>query len=98
MPNPVGASTSLTPEQRTLRAKIAANTRWSQEDPAANAARGQAGLLAKFENQVDPDHTLPEHERARRAEAAYKAHMARLAYASVKARQARAAARKAGAA
>lgn len=39
----------LTPEQRTLRASIAAHTRWSREDPAANAARGQAGLLARVE-------------------------------------------------
>ena len=32
----------LTPEQRRIRASVAAHARWSQEDPAANAQRGQA--------------------------------------------------------
>jgi hypothetical protein len=69
---------NLTAEQRSSRASIAALTRWSQEDPAANAARGQAGLRAKFYNQTDP--TLPETERQRRAHAAYRAHMTRLSF------------------
>jgi hypothetical protein len=79
--------TPLTPEQRHLRASIAAHARWSQENPAANAARGQAGLLAKFEREIraaDPD--LPDAEVARRAESARRAHMGRLALASSKAR------------
>lgn len=76
----------LTPEQRSQRARIAAFTRWSKEDPVAAAARGQAGLLRKFESQVDPDRTLPEAERLRRAECARRAHMQRLAYRSAKAR------------
>jgi hypothetical protein len=82
----------LTPAQRILRAQIAANTRWSQENPAANAARGQAGLLAKFEREIRAaDPTLPDAEVARRAESARRAHMGKLALASTKAR-----ARKAG--
>jgi hypothetical protein len=68
----------LTPEQRSTRARIAALTRWSQEDPTATAERGQAGLRAKFYNQIDP--SLPETERQRRADAAYRAHMARLSF------------------
>jgi hypothetical protein len=80
---------TLTPEQRTLRARIAANTRWAGENPRANAERGQAGLLAKFEDQVDPDRVLPEAERTRRAEAARRAHMQRLAFRSSKARAGR---------
>jgi hypothetical protein len=80
----------LTPEQRHLRAQTAAFTRWSQENPAANAARGQAGLLAKFERQIRADHPdLPDAEVARRAESARRAHMARMALASSKARAAR---------
>jgi hypothetical protein len=75
----------LTPTQRSMRARIAANTRWSREDPAATASRGQAGLLAKFVDQVDPDRQLPEAERIRRAEAARRAHMQRLAFLSSKA-------------
>ncbi len=48
----VSAVPALTPEQRHLRAQIAANTRWSREDLAANVARGQAGLLARFEREA----------------------------------------------
>jgi hypothetical protein len=81
---------TLTPEQRSLRGRIAANTRWSREDGKANAQRAQAGLLAKFVGQVDPDRVLPEDERLRRAEAARRAHMQRLAFLSSKARTARA--------
>lgn len=77
---------ALTPEQRSQRARIAALTRWSKEDPAETARRGQAGLLRRFEDQVDPDRALPEAERTRRAEAARKAHMTRLAFNSAKAR------------
>jgi hypothetical protein len=80
----------LTPEQRRLRAAIAANARWSQESPAANAARGQAGLRARFEREIRAaDPSLPDAEVARRAESAHRAHMARLALASSKARAAR---------
>jgi hypothetical protein len=68
----------LTPAQRKLRASRAALVRWSKENPAASAARGQAGLQAKFYNQTDP--TLPEAERQRRAYAAFRAHMAGLAF------------------
>jgi hypothetical protein len=80
---------TLTPTQRSQRARIAALTRWSREDPAATAARGQAGLMARFVDQVDPDRVLPEAERQRRAEAARRAHMAQLAFRSAKARAGR---------
>lgn len=79
----------LTPEQRSQRAKIAAHIRWSKEDPAPNAARGQAGLTARFEREVDPDGTLPPAERARRVESARKAHFARMAFQSARARSRR---------
>lgn len=88
----------MTPEQRSMRARIAALSRWSKESPAENAARGQAGLLARFIDQVDPDRTLPEPERMRRAEAARRAHMARLSLRSAQARAARAASKRGGAA
>jgi hypothetical protein len=86
----MAASTRLTPEQRSQRARIAALTRWANEDPTANALRGQAGLLRRFEDQVDPDRTLPEAERNRRAAAARRAHMNSLAFKSAKARKKRA--------
>lgn len=83
----------LTPEQRRLRAQIAANARWSREDPTANAARGQAGLLARFEREVDPDGVLSPDERTRRAENARRAHMLRLSFQSSRARARRAGSR-----
>jgi hypothetical protein len=77
----------LTAQQNFLRARIAAYARWAKEDPAANAARAQAGLLAKFEREArEHEPGLSDAEYARRAEAARKAHMARLAFASSKAR------------
>ncbi|WP_242890126.1 hypothetical protein [Actinomadura litoris] len=79
----------MTPEQRSQRARIAALTRWSREDPRPNGERGQRGLLDKFEREVDPEGALTPAERARRAEAARKAHMTRLAYRSAKARAGR---------
>lgn len=82
---------ALTPEQRRLRAQIAANTRWSRENPTANAIRAQAGLLAKFEREVDPDGTLPPAERARRVESAKRAHFQRLALRSAQSRRRKAA-------
>jgi hypothetical protein len=81
---------ALTPEQRRLRAQIAAHIRWSLEDPTANAVRAQAGLVARFERQVDPDGTLEPAERARRVESARKAHMKRLALKSANTRRRRA--------
>jgi hypothetical protein len=81
----------LTPEQLTIRARIAANVRWSREDPAATAARGQAGLLARFDREARAaEPGLSEAEYARRAESARRAHMGRLALASSKARSRRA--------
>lgn len=78
---------ALTPEQRSQRAAIAAYTRWAHEDPAANAARGQAGFYRKLYDETDP--SLPDAERHRRAECARRAHMARMTFASAKSRRAR---------
>ena len=81
---------TLTPEQRTLRAKKAAFTRWANEDGQANAVRAQKGLYAKFEREAAekfPD--LTPVARAKRAEAAYHAHMVGLALKSSTARAAR---------
>lgn len=85
---PTVAQSKLTAEQRSQRARLAAYARWAKEDPAANAARGQAGLLARFEREVDPNSELPEAERLRRAECARKAHMQRIAIKSADKRRA----------
>lgn len=83
-----GARMSLSPAERTLRAKLAAHTRWSREDDrmAATAAM-RAGSIARFEKQVDPDGTLAPAERAIRAEHARRAHMSRLSMLAAKKRR-----------
>ena len=49
----------LTPEQRSLRSKLASNTRWSREtDRRAATAKARAAALDRFEKQVDPDGIL----------------------------------------
>lgn len=71
----------LTPSQRSQRARIAALERWSREDPSANAARGQQGLLDKFRREIlEEQPGLVEPELTRRAEARRRAHMTRLAF------------------
>ena len=79
----------MSAQERRLRAQIAAHSRWAHENPAANAARGQAGLMARFEREVDPEGLLPLVERYRRAENARLAYMRKLSLASVRARAAR---------
>lgn len=79
----------MTPEQRTKRARLAAYAMHAKHDSKDITAKARATFLQRFEEQVDPDRTLPEAERQRRADHARKAHFARLAYLSAKARAAR---------
>lgn len=83
-------SMTLTPAERTLRAKIAAHTRWANADPEARRQQGnrlRAAAERRFEDQVDPERVLSPADRAQRADAARKAHMSRMALASSKARR-----------
>lgn len=91
VPCPSGArpGRAMTPEQRALRARIAAHSRWASEDPREGTAVARAAFLDRFEREADPDGVLPREERLRRAESARKAYFARLALASSRARQAR---------
>jgi len=83
----MAASTTLTAEQRSTRARLAAFARWSREDPAATAVRGQAGLIARFHREILAEHPdLSDAELGRRVEARRREHMARLSFASSKAR------------
>jgi hypothetical protein len=80
----------LTPEQRVLRARIAAHVQWATtEDRTARSAPGRNAFLARFEREADPDGRLDPAERAQRAEHLRKAYFARLALKSSKARAAR---------
>ncbi len=76
----------LTASQRTLRARIAAYTLHAQRDPRQTTAAARAAFLDRFERDVDPQLQLAPDERRRRAEAARKAYMSRLALASARAR------------
>jgi hypothetical protein len=76
----------LTPEQRSLRARLAAHTLHSRVDSTQHTARARAVFLERFERQVDPDGSLPEAERTRRAEHAKRAYFLELAMKSAKAR------------
>lgn len=92
-------SESLTPAERRLRAQVAAHTSWANTaDRTARTAAATAASMARFEVLVDPLGELTPEERARRAESARKAHMARLALASAKVRRARTATSKSSAA
>lgn len=84
----------LTPAERSLRASIAAHTRWANTDRAERqrlADSGQAGLLRRFAAEIDPENTLPADERDSRARSMLTAHMKRLALKSAKARRGEAA-------
>lgn len=73
-----------------MRARTAAFSRWANADSADRKAQAdalRAGSMRRFEDQVDPNRTLTEAERSRRARAAEKAHMCRMSLASSKARR-----------
>jgi hypothetical protein len=75
----------MTPEQRTLRAKIAAHSLHAQGK--TNTAAASAGLEAKFLRDADPDGTLSPAERAVRAAHLRTVHFLRLSAAGAEARR-----------
>lgn len=76
---------ALTPAQRSLRARGAALAMHSHSGDG-NLTAARAGFREKFYDQVDPDRTLPEAEREKRASAALRSHMMMLALRSSKKR------------
>ncbi|MDQ6730248.1 MAG: hypothetical protein M3022_08085 [Actinomycetota bacterium] len=79
---------SLSPAERSLRARLAAHSLHARvSDPAAHTAPARRAFLDRFEREVDPDGELPVAERIRRAEHARKAYFARLALRSARARR-----------
>ena len=69
---------TLTPAQRTLRARVAAYARAAKYDGRQVTAAAFTGRMAKLEAEVDPDGTLPAAERQRRAYAALRSQMSAL--------------------
>lgn len=77
----------MTPEERKLRAKLAAQARWSR--PGARSQQSTVirdRRLQHYEQQVDPNGELDPEERRACAKSAASEHMTRLRY--QKARQA----------
>lgn len=72
---------TLTPGQRSQRARIAALARHSRTDGATATQAARDAFLSRFERQVDPEGRLDPAERARRAELAKREHFQRLAFA-----------------
>jgi hypothetical protein len=82
-------STSDASDRRQI-ARMAAHASWAATpDRSARTAPARAALLARFEQQVDPEQQLTPFERQRRAEHARKAHFASLARKSAQVRRAR---------
>jgi hypothetical protein len=80
-------SKPLTPAQRTLCAKAAADASWANtSDRAARTAPARQAALARFERQVDPNGELPEDERQRRAASARRSYFRLLALRSARSR------------
>ncbi len=80
-------SPPLTAEQRILRARLAAYRLHATHDPKETTRSARAAFASRFEREVDPEGVLDPAERARRAEAARKAHFTRLALRSSRARR-----------
>lgn len=76
---------AMTPVERSLRSRLGAYTLHAAGK--TNTAPARRAFLSKFELEVDPDGVLAPAVRAKRAEAARKAHMTRLALKSAQARR-----------
>lgn len=79
----------VTASSAAARGRIGGLTNAARHDPKVYTANARAAFLAGFEDEVDPEHKLPPPERARRAEAARRAHFHRLALKSAQARSSR---------
>ena len=73
----------LSPDERRIRAQIAAHARWAK----AEREWARDRVLQRFAKEVDPDGVLSPDERCRRAENARNAHMLRMRLAASRARQ-----------
>lgn len=81
---------TLTPQQRALRARIAAHTSWANTPNRAVRTRpAREAAWARFERLVDPDGVLDAADRAKRAASARSAYFSRLALMSAQARHRR---------
>jgi hypothetical protein len=75
------------PQNRSLVGRIGAARLHSMYDTRELTRAGRSAFLAKFEFQVDPDLVLAPDDRQRRARAALREHMLRLALSSARKRR-----------
>ena len=80
---------SLTPSERSLRARLAAHALHAQYDSRELTRPGRDKFEQRFIDEVDPERMLPEAERQRRVDHARKACFTRLAMKSAQARKAK---------
>jgi hypothetical protein len=82
-----------TASERTVAARIAANTRWAGEDDrsaaTASARRSSPGSLEYWLKKADPENELAYEARVKKAESMKKAYFDRFALAGRKARAAK---------
>jgi hypothetical protein len=81
----------MTPAEREQR-RLAANERWSKQDPKPFMAMVRDGLIQKWRLEVVEEAqglTLPESEIARRVEAKRRAHQNRMTLAAMRRNKAR---------
>lgn len=80
-----------------LRSEMGGHAKWGRvRDRSAATAPARRALWAKFENEADPDGTLPPEQRASMARHLWLLHQKRASLAAAKARTAKAEARRAG--
>ena len=80
--------TALSASERTLRAKIAAESGWAQcDDRAGRTQAARDAFFRRFLDEVDPERKLDPADRERRAKHARKAYYQRLAFEREKARR-----------
>jgi hypothetical protein len=81
---------SKDPAILSLCGQIGGNSRAARcPDPSAHTAPARKAFRDKFENEADPDGKLDPVERARRGDMLRRAHYARMALKSAKARRAK---------
>jgi len=83
-----------TPSERSQQARAAAYANHAKNDSKQLTKSARDKFDARFLDQVDPERTLPEAERLRRAECARKAYFTTLALKSAQARRVRRQSRK----
>ena len=80
---------SMTPAERSLRARLASQTSWANTlDPKSRTARARAAAAGRFEKQAREMHPAATDEQIARVAAQLRsAHATRMALASAKARR-----------